>query len=101
MYIIVRAISVVAGKNEDAQKWAIESVNYLNEKYPGHDVHAYIEWFGSVGSIHWTGSYEDLAAWENIWAELSSDAAWGELLEKSLGCFVDGSARDLVVKRLV
>lgn len=100
MFVIVRSISVETGKNEDARKWAIEATNFLNKNYPGHNVQTYVEWFGSVGALHWSGDYENLAAWENLWSTLSGDTAWAELLEKSLGYFVAGSLSDLVVERI-
>ena len=100
MFTVIRSSSVARGKAADAAKWAVELANYLNENYPGQNIRAHVEWFGSAGTIHWTGEYESLAVWETSVGKTTGDAAWAALLEKGQDYFVAGSIRDLVFQQL-
>ncbi len=71
MYRQLRTCRVRVSQNQEALPWAKAGAELLNRKYPGHNLEAEVEAFGTATVLHWT--YAKLAEAEQWAAQLSTD----------------------------
>ena len=100
MFVVIRSLSVAAGQEPAARQWAIDVADYLNQKFPGHNIRAYREWFGTNGRIYWTGENTSLADVEQSWRDWESDPGYINMVTQAQSFFVAGSLRDVVIEQL-
>ncbi len=85
-------------RGRQATKWAKELADYMNTAHGEPKLSLFSSRFGNVSTIHWVADFEDLAAL-NAWQQnVGDDAAYRELVKKSLDIVIDGSVEDLVLQ---
>ena len=100
MFTIIRSIHIAAGQQEAATKWAVEVAGYLNQAFPGHNIRAHREWFGTNGAIYWIAEHESLADIEATRRKWFADSGYLNRLKESHTLFVAGSGRERVIEQL-
>lgn len=99
MYRFQRMARSSQGRFLEAAQWAKEVAEYISENF-GVTVTAYSEIFGDNGTLHWYADYESLAQLEQVNMKLNADQQYLNMLEKSVGMFIEGSVHDTLVRSL-
>ena len=90
----VRTANIQGGKIGEAFEFAVKMAAYLNEKFPDIGVQVLRNTPGPVYQLHWVARYESLAAFEDIWAQMSADPGYLELYAAGVGLFDASSMVD-------
>jgi len=96
----VRTASIRAGKAKEALAWAAQIATYVNQKHPGFNVQVLHNVAGPLNQIHWVGTCESLAAFEQIFMKLQTDPSYEALVAGAPELFVEGSAVDNLYRTL-
>jgi hypothetical protein len=77
-----RSANINHGKHVAAIAWAHKVSAYVNDNFSTNiTVNGNVA--GPVNQIHWIGTFESLASFEEITGQISSDAGYAQLLEES------------------
>jgi hypothetical protein len=99
MVRLIRSAKVKNGGTlMDALKWAKQTAEYLNSKFSLPKVAVYSGLFGDLYTIFWQADHESLASIEDAFAKFSADPGYLALLSKATSLFIEGSARDAVMR---
>lgn len=82
----------------DVIAWAKE-ISEFTKKYEGAtSVNFYINAFGNIGTVYWFADYEELATLDRIHAQILSDPAFFEILDRGKDFIKRGSVCDTVMR---
>ena len=98
MYRFTRTARIKDGKGPEARQWAKTWITYMNEKYPGNNWEAGFEVFGTVNTVHFTGTLAELTDWDPLMAKYSADTTWQALSDKHVEYYIDGSMHDTLIR---
>ena len=98
MPLIIRSVTPIIGKVEQALEFAKKAAAYLNENF-NTSYQVYTQGFGDkpVGTIYWVNQYDSLAEWEALQALTGGDTGYSELVASGRGLFTSGTIVDSVL----
>jgi hypothetical protein len=92
MVTIHACAKVKAGKGLEAVQYAKDVAEFMKTKPPTVlSIRMYSELFRDVGTIHWFGEHESLAAFENQWQQYGADPEWQAYVGQADDIFIEGS----------
>lgn len=96
-----RSAKIANGKFMEAIAWAKEAGGYV-EKKVGTKIEVWMDAFGPVGTVRWSGDFADLAAVEKAQVTIMADAAYWQLIDKAMknGLYIDGESVDTVSRSI-
>lgn len=91
--------AVASGVNPlKAIQWSKEVAEFINGKYPGGNLRAFMGQFGAYGTIYWSADFEDLAALDRWTQQIMADQGYWEMIAKAEGLFQEGRGIDIVMR---
>jgi len=89
MIYVMRSMTIMQGKSEEAWAWAIKITDYVKSNYPQLGLSLLRGTSGNQWQIHWLISYTSLSSYEDMVAMTEADEGYLEVIS---------GAEDLVVQ---
>ena len=93
-----RTVKIQPGRHREANKWAKEIADFINNNESRTSYQVFREEFGIVSAIHWIADYENLAVLEQVMANLLSNEEYMALVNRSVDYIIPGTAKDTLLR---
>ncbi len=78
----VLSATIHDGKLVEATAWALKTAAYINDRFPEANLQVHRNVGGAMYELHWIGTAESLAAYDDLNKRIQADDGYQKLLQE-------------------